>query len=106
MKTIKVLRNFGVGATHYDAGQTITIDPDAFGGTYDDHLSAGLFEEVEPEAEGDTKTATLSGPTNDKGTPADDKSTPTQKGGRKAQVVEPDGTTIDVPAGSSLTELP
>lgn len=106
MKTIEVLRNFGVGATHYDAGQTITIDPDAFGGTYDDHLEAGLFKEVEPVVDGATKTASLSGETNDNGKPIGPGSTPKQVGGKKAQVVEPDGTVIDVPAGSSLTELP
>ena len=46
MTTIKALKNFGHLGKAIPAGTTLKVDPDSFGGTYDDFIKAGVFEEV------------------------------------------------------------
>ena len=46
MTTIKALRNFGHLGKAISAGTTVEVDPDSFGGTYEDFIKAGVFEEV------------------------------------------------------------
>ena len=58
MKTILVKKNFGLGGKHIDPGTTLAVNPEDFGGTYDDFLKAGIFEEV-PDTE--SKPATEEG---------------------------------------------
>ena len=50
MKTILALKNFGFDGKHVEPGTTMTVNPDDFGGTYQDFITAGLFEEVAEEA--------------------------------------------------------
>lgn len=103
MKTIKALKNFGFDGKHVEPGATLTVNPDDFGGTYDDFLAAGLFEEVSTPtiAVGEV---TLSGPTNDKGAPAGPGSTPKGKGGKSetVTVTEPNGDVETVHPGSEV----
>ena len=46
MTTIKALKNFGHQGKAIPAGTTVEVDPDSFGGTYEDFIKAGVFEEV------------------------------------------------------------
>jgi hypothetical protein len=57
MTTIKALQNFGFQGEHVAAGTTLTVDPDDFGGTYQDFIAAGLFEEVPAPAPAKAKTS-------------------------------------------------
>ena len=49
MTTIKALKNFGHQGKAIPAGSTVEVDPDRFGGTYEDFIKAGVFEEVGAE---------------------------------------------------------
>jgi hypothetical protein len=46
MTTIKALKNFGHLGKAIPAGTTLEVDPDSFGGTYEDFIKAGVFEKV------------------------------------------------------------
>jgi hypothetical protein len=46
MTTIKALKNFGHQGKAIPAGTTLQVDPNSFGGTYEDFIKAGIFEEV------------------------------------------------------------
>jgi len=46
MTTIKALKNFGHQGKAIPVGTTVEVDPDSFGGTYEDFVKAGVFEEV------------------------------------------------------------
>ena len=46
MTTIKALKNFGHLGKAISAGTTLDVDPNSFGGTYEDFIKAGVFEEV------------------------------------------------------------
>ena len=46
MTTIKALKNFGHQGKAIPAGTTLEVDPNSFGGTYEDFIKAGVFEEV------------------------------------------------------------
>jgi hypothetical protein len=46
MTTIKALKNFGHQGKAIPAGTTLEVDPDGFGGTFEDFIKAGVFEEV------------------------------------------------------------
>jgi len=46
MTTIKALKNFGHQGKAIPAGTTVQVDPNSFGGTYEDFIKAGVFEEV------------------------------------------------------------
>ena len=46
MTTIKALKNFGHQSKAIPAGTTLQVDPNSFGGTYEDFIKAGVFEEV------------------------------------------------------------
>lgn len=48
---IKALRNFGHGNANVEAGTVITVNPDDFGGTYEDFIDCGLFEVITEPAE-------------------------------------------------------
>jgi len=46
MKTIRALKNFGFQEKHIEPGTVLEVNPDDFGGTYQDFIDAGLFEEI------------------------------------------------------------
>ena len=46
MTTIKALKNFGHQGKAIPAGTAVEVDPNSFGGTYEDFIKAGVFEEV------------------------------------------------------------
>ena len=91
MKNIKALRNFGLGDRHIEAGTTLTVAPADFGGTYDDFLNAGMFEEIADATPAPApKPAAVTKPVTAKG----------------AVATEPDGTKVTLPAGTVVTEAP
>ena len=46
MTTIKALKNFGHQGKAIPVGTTVEVDPDSFGGTYEDFIMAEVFEEI------------------------------------------------------------
>ena len=48
MKTIKALQNFGHNGRQIEAGTVLDVNPEEFGGTFQDFVDAGLMEDCSP----------------------------------------------------------